>query len=199
MLSAAQCFKTVKNGGVPTNEESDTKVIVGQYNRDVMTKDNHYLSQTLDIFHIEIPVDSLYSNGYYNGDIAILSLKEAIIYRNHIAKACLNFNALTLMEKLLPADDTYGLVAGFGINEERTPNKYLHKMSYPIVNYEKCRVLSHSFISFLSYDNFCAGYNNGRDAFCREDTGAGFVIKNKETNTYFVHGIFSNISCIKYV
>lgn len=174
---------------------SEYQVIVGHFNRDLMTEEHKYSPQTMNIFHIEFPVQYLGKDNNYYGDIAILTLKEAIIYRNNIGPACLNFNASTVNEKLLPPDDTIGLVAGFGMHRG-SPNNHLRKINYPIVNFEKCRVLADdSTIRFL-VDEFCAGYVDS-EVFCRGDSGAGFVIKNKETNTYFVHGIFSNTQALE--
>ena len=104
----------------------------------------------------------------YYADIAVLTLDEPIIFRNHIAPACLNIDASHSNDKRLPNDNTLGLVAGFGQTEELKPSDNLKKIELPIVNFKICKALAdNSFKSFLMPDKFCAGFTNNTGMVCR--------------------------------
>ena len=106
------------------------------------------------------------SDLFYYGDIAVLTLDKAIIFRNHIAPACLNINAIHLNERRLPNDNTLGLMAGFGQTKEHKLSDNLKKIEIPIVNFKKCKEHS-SFKNFLMPDKFCAGFTNNTGMVCR--------------------------------
>ena len=167
VLSAAHCFRISVFDGVSDIVLTDYKVIVGKYFRDINATESDE-TQTLKIIDVHIPDSYMGLETFYYADIAVLTLDNPIIFRNHIAPACLNINAIYSFDKRLPNDNTLGLVAGFGQIEEHKPSDNLKKFEIPIVNYKKCRAQAPiNYRSFLVGDKICAGFTNNKGMVCR--------------------------------
>ena len=167
VLSAAHCFRTDLAEGVSEIVKSEYKVAVGKFNRDIDAPETEEI-QTFEIVDVTIPANYNGKFSKYLGDIAVLTLDAAIIYRNHIAPACLNINARGVREKQLPIDNTLGLVAGFGQTRERKPSDVLRKIAVPIVSHEQCLKMAHDdYKHFLVNDKFCAGFTNNTGGLCK--------------------------------
>lgn len=143
---------------------------------------------------VKIPNNYRGKESKYEGNIAVLTLNEVIIYHNHIAPACLNINAVYGREKLLPRDNTLGSVAGFGQTEIGLPSEVLRIIYLPIVNFDKCWAQAdNSFRPFLISDTFCAGFTDGTGYVCKGDSGGGLTFLDKRTNKYYVYGVLSYV------
>lgn len=54
-------------------------------------------------------------------------------------------------------------VSGWGLDEDLKPTKNLKYINVPIINWKECiKSVPKSFIRYLSYSGFCAGYLNGK-------------------------------------
>ena len=188
VLSAAHCFKAEQIKGVSDIVKSKYKVIAGKYFRDYDAKED-LPTQTLKVTDITIPERYTGMKGYYYGDIAVLTLDKIIIYQNHISPVCLNFSAKD-NNKSLPAEDTNGFVAGFGVTEEGVSSATLKILSLPYIPYTKCiAFVPDEYTSYIQSDKFCAGSNN-TGGVCKGDSGGGISFKHNDT--YFIYGILSN-------
>lgn len=98
-------------------------------------------------------------SGNYDADIAIVTLNKSIVYKSHIAPACLDLNLRTIVEKLPPPHGTIGFVAGYGYTEvDRKPSDKLKKIELPVVDVRTCKQEApDSFKPFVTSDKFCAG------------------------------------------
>ena len=192
IISAAHCFKTDLSIGVGEIVKREFKVLLGKFYRDINAKEPD-LIQTLNITDIQIPKFYSGKERFYQGDIAFLTVSQAIIYRNHIAPACLNINAASIMEKQLPVFGKLGLVAGFGQTLDLQPSENLTKIILPYIDINDCHNSApDDYKKFLVSDKFCAGYNNNRGYVCKGDSGVGLAFKDDKTQKYYVFGVLSN-------
>lgn len=161
-------------------------------NRDINAPEEDE-TQTFKIVDVKLPSSYRGFILKYQGDLAILTLSDAIIYRNHISPACLNMNACGTKGKSLPRDNTLGLLAGFGSTEYGGPSGVLRKIKLPIVSFEQCFEMTDDFYkSFLVSDKFCAGFTNNTVELSLGDYGSGLAFKDEKTQLYNVYGIYSN-------
>ena len=192
IISAAHCFRTDLSIGVAEIVKSEFKVLLGKTHRDINAKEPDSI-QTLNINDIQIPNTYHGKEMFYQGDIAFLTVSRAIIYRNHIAPACLNINAASINEKQLPAFGKLGLVAGFGQTIELKPSENLTKIILPYIDQNDCHNSApDDYKKFLVSDKFCAGYNNNQGYVCKGDSGGGLAFRDDKTEKYYVFGVVSN-------
>ncbi|CAO1373113.1 unnamed protein product [Diamesa serratosioi] len=192
VLSAAHCFKAELVKGISEVIKSKFKVVAGKYYRDI-NADEVGTTQTFNIIDVKIPEKYMGLAGSYQNDIAILTLDNMIVYEDHIAPACLNWNAQYSTEKDLPAEYTIGLVAGFGQTEDGKLSTHLKKLELPYVGFPTCKAMARdSLIPFLLGDKFCAGFSNNTGGVCKGDSGSGLAFKDIGTKKYHIFGIVSN-------
>jgi secreted trypsin-like serine protease len=142
---------------------------------------------------IRIHPDWDVNNTRYDADIAVLVLKDQIIYGPFIQPACLPAPTTNVF-------NTRGTIVGYGASETFiTTNENRPKfVKIPSVDNEKCLFEHLSFHFFGSYRSFCAG-EWGKKA-CQGDSGGGFYVQNDNVHT--VSGIvsagFPNCSASQY-
>jgi secreted trypsin-like serine protease len=195
VLSAAHCFMKETSLGIERYPVANYEVVAGKYFRDL---DASEAQQTQHFKVAKVQIHDAYYGfvGNYDADIAILTLDKPIVYQPHIGPVCLNLDLKTLAEKAVPAHGTIGIVAGYGYTEaDGAPSDRLKKIELPIVDIKVCKQESpDNFKSFVTSDKFCAGYNDGRGAVCRGDSGAGYVTGKTigDETIFFIHGVVSN-------
>lgn len=93
-------------------------------------------------------------------------------------------------------------VSGFGVTETFSTADYLRYIRLPIVDQKVCREsidkvrLTHSDVSSLTENMFCAGLPEGGKDTCQGDSGSGFVMKNN--GVLYAAGIVSwGVDCGK--
>uniref|UniRef100_A0A8B9R285 Vitamin K-dependent protein C n=1 Tax=Anas platyrhynchos TaxID=8839 RepID=A0A8B9R285_ANAPL len=130
-----------------------------------------------------IPYDEFDSKSF-DGDIALIKLKEPITFSEDVIPACLpeeDFANDVLMNQ------TFGIISGFGNSFERAePVRRMKVLQVPYVNKRTCR---RALTNLVTSNMFCAGYSkDGQDA-CQGDGGGPHV--TEYNGTYFATGIIS--------
>ncbi|CAO1427661.1 unnamed protein product [Diamesa hyperborea] len=191
IISAAHCFRTDLSVGVLEIVKSEFKVIVGKLYRDINATEPD-ITQSLDV--VDIRISDFYEGieMKFQGDFAVVTVNEVIVFRNHIAPACLNIDA-DGMDQQLPDVNQLGILAGFGLTEYGIPSEKSKKIELPYVKYSECRAAApKDYRSFLLSDKFCAGFTDGTGYVCNGDSGGGLVFVDDRTQKYHLLGIFSN-------
>lgn len=139
-------------------ETDQFEIVAGKYFRDANATESQecqYFTPTKIKIH-----DAYFGySGNYDADIAIVTLNKSIIYKPHIAPACLDINLKTIAEKQAPAEGTLGMVAGYGFTEANgSPSDVLKKIQLPVVDIRVCKEEApDNFKPFVTSDKFCAG------------------------------------------
>ncbi|KAM9020761.1 uncharacterized protein PRD47_004353 [Ara ararauna] len=168
ILTAAHCM----------NQSKEIKVVVGEVDRE--KKEQSETMHTVD----KIFVHSKYVVETYDNDIALIKLKEPIIFSEYIIAACIpeaDFANEVLMNQ------KSGMVSGFGREfEGGRLSKKLKVLEVPYVDRNTCKQST----NFAITENmFCAGYETEQKDACQGDSGGPHVTRYKDT--YFVTGIVS--------
>ncbi|XP_030332512.1 coagulation factor X-like [Strigops habroptila] len=168
ILTAAHCM----------NQSKEIKVVVGEVDRE--KKEQSETMHTVD----KIFVHSKYVVETYDNDIALIKLKEPIMFSEYIIAACLpeaDFANEVLMSQ------KSGMVSGFGREfEGGRLSKKLKVLEVPYVDRNTCKQST----NFAITENmFCAGYETEQKDACQGDSGGPHVTRYKDT--YFVTGIVS--------
>ncbi|XP_023234477.1 uncharacterized protein LOC111634033 [Centruroides sculpturatus] len=174
ILTASHCFGEsglkpateyiVKTKGLFKNEGSD-----------------HYLDKVI--------LHPGYKVGQYYDDIALLKLKEPIIFQETVLPACLPFeNKDYLNEK--------ATVLGWGdTSYAGRPSEILQEVTINVVSNKNCNAsyskLRQSSLRRGITENFiCAGVNQGGKDACQGDSGGPLLVEN-ESNIWMVVGVVS--------
>uniref|UniRef100_A0A7M4FGA1 coagulation factor Xa n=1 Tax=Crocodylus porosus TaxID=8502 RepID=A0A7M4FGA1_CROPO len=168
ILTAAHCI----------NQSKSIEVVVGKLDR----KKEEVTEAT---YRVEkIFVHSKFVPATYDYDIAILKLKEPIIFSPYVYSACLP--SVDFANDIL-MNQKSGTVSGFGrLFENGRLSERLKVLEVPYVDRNTCKLSS----NFKITENmFCAGYNTEAKDACQGDSGGPHVTKYK--NTYFITGIVS--------
>ncbi|XP_075573241.1 coagulation factor X [Pelecanus crispus] len=168
ILTAAHCM----------NQSKEIKIIVGEVDRE--KKEHSETMHTVD----KILVHSKYIAETYDNDIALIKVKEPIMFSEYIIAACLpeaDFANEVLMNQ------RSGMVSGFGREfEGGRLSKKLKVLEVPYVDRNTCKQST----NFAITENmFCAGYETEQKDACQGDSGGPHVTRYKDT--YFVTGIVS--------
>ncbi|GAB0179010.1 coagulation factor X [Grus japonensis] len=168
ILTAAHCM----------NQSKELKVVVGEVDRE--KKEQSETMHTVD----KILVHSKYIAETYDNDIALIKLKEPIVFSEYVIAACLpeaDFANEVLMNQ------RSGMVSGFGREfEGGRLSKKLKVLEVPYVDRSTCKQST----NFAITENmFCAGYETEQKDACQGDSGGPHVTRYKDT--YFVTGIVS--------
>ncbi|XP_063315791.1 coagulation factor X-like [Pelobates fuscus] len=168
VLSAAHCM----------NQTKYFKVVVGEVNLNKKegTESTHKVEKII--------IHPKFVRATYDFDIAVIKLKEAINFTDHIIPACIpdpDFADQVLM------NEPHALISGFGrILERGVQSTLLQMLTVPYVKRQRCKESS----KYTITDNmFCAGYDKEIKDACQGDSGGPHVTPFKDT--YFVTGIVS--------
>ncbi|XP_030639725.1 complement component 1, r subcomponent [Chanos chanos] len=133
-------------------------------------------------------------NNNFDNDIALIKLARPLTFNSEVQPLCLP-----------PEGAKYersGWVSGFGYTEEMSISNELRYIVLPLVDQTECRNsferLKQQKIEVMPFtDNmFCAGLTEGGADTCSGDTGSAFVLKDRESDRYWVAGIVSwGIQC----
>ncbi|XP_067137999.1 transmembrane protease serine 9-like [Centruroides vittatus] len=148
----------------------------------------------------DLDIESIYKHPNYrnprryNNDIALLKLKDDIVYNKYTWPICLDRNNVTLNDKI-------ATVAGWGKLEEGGAYhpEILQLVRLPIVNNEMCQqwFRNNGKKWVIVEDNqICAGYEEGGKDACQGDSGGPQYVK--QGNSHILIGVVSSgIGCAR--
>uniref|UniRef100_A0A7M4FGJ6 coagulation factor Xa n=1 Tax=Crocodylus porosus TaxID=8502 RepID=A0A7M4FGJ6_CROPO len=167
ILTAAHCI----------NQSKSIEVVVGKCLKKEEVTEATYRVEKIFVHSKFVPAT-------YDYDIAILKLKEPIIFSPYVYSACLP--SVDFANDIL-MNQKSGTVSGFGrLFENGRLSERLKVLEVPYVDRNTCKLSS----NFKITENmFCAGYNTEAKDACQGDSGGPHVTKYK--NTYFITGIVS--------
>ncbi|XP_039619702.1 complement C1s subcomponent-like [Polypterus senegalus] len=135
----------------------------------------------------------------YDNDIALIKLEEKVKLGPQISPICLPKNKQS--DELQNGE--IGLIAGWGVTEERKLAEDLMYAEIPVVNMDFCKSVKPKSSkikpeNFIFTENmFCAGMS-GTDS-CQGDSGGAFAVPDMNTDDYHIKGIISwGIGCGSY-
>jgi secreted trypsin-like serine protease len=121
----------------------------------------------------------------YNSDIAVVLLKENVVFSSHIQPVCLP------QQSFLDVTES-GIVVGWGkAKHSENPKKYTKlpsELEVPIINSTHCLTISQK----LSNLTFCGSYKNEQKTLCTRDSGGGFHSLEVTTDLFEIRGIVSS-------
>ncbi|XP_014240869.1 modular serine protease-like [Cimex lectularius] len=180
VLTAAHCIydeqlKRVKN-------PKSIYITVGKYRRNWSLK---------DAYEQKIPVKDIIPQRAYRGksnsyeqDIAVIELMFSIKISSVILPVCIDW----VGERPF-GNGALGTVVGWGLDESRVGTEVLMAAKLPFYDWETCTKKSPpEFLRYLTYDKFCAGYNNGTSVQ-QGDSGGGLTFVRN--GNHFIYGIVS--------
>lgn len=190
VLSAAHCFWD-RQQGVKKKAEL-YRVAVGKTLRDFDA--NERMAQKYQVKSIHNYEAYRNYDGLFHSDIAVLKLKESIIFQSYIKPICMDFNLKGNQRYVKSGIE--GRVAGWGYTVPHGNSSAVLKiLDMPTVDYHTCYNESpQSFKDFITTDKFCGGFTNG-ESVCTGDSGGGFAIPRPSGDgsnmIYFLRGIVS--------
>nr|XP_029715103.1 limulus clotting factor C-like [Aedes albopictus] len=109
-------------------------------------------------------------------DVAILSLKTAVIFSDYVLPICLE---LTMSEtNIHDIVGKEGVVVGWGLTEDDEISTDLKLANIPVVDYAECLETDRDLFGLTIYPGmFCAGSRNGTSV-CNGDSGGGMYFNN---------------------
>ncbi|XP_029715052.2 serine protease 27-like [Aedes albopictus] len=124
----------------------------------------------------EIFVHPQFAKDSNKHDVAILSLKTAVIFSDYVLPICL---ALTRFETSIhDIVGKQGVVVGWGLTEDDETSTDLKMANLPVVDYAECLETDRDLFGSLIYPGmFCAGSRNGTNV-CNGDSGGGMFFSN---------------------
>lgn len=174
LITAAHCVYEFDDFIVPER----LLAIPGMYNLDNFADENAKFAYIQTVH----PHDQyIHDDDLNDADIAILSLKKALVYTDYIIPICL-WKDTNDLERVVNQE---GIVAGWGVTEKGSTSipTYIKAL---IVSRKSCRENFERMIPSNSRV-FCG---DGRgSAPCNGDSGSGFVLKRG--NQYYLRGIVS--------
>ena len=128
-----------------------------------------------------------YNPNSYDSDVALIQLKDAIVYTDYVQPICLPSSASDF--DLLHPNVT-GTITGWGSRKasRRTASR-LQEAEVPIIPREVCKRAHPQYV--VTGNMFCAGYKDGTRDACQGDSGGPFAIENPQTNRTVLIGIIS--------
>ncbi|KDR22457.1 serine protease gd-like [Zootermopsis nevadensis] len=163
VLTAGHCIKPKDR---PEVKAEFIVLFVGKHNLQEWAETN---SQAKEVERIDIHPD--YRREDLEADLAILILKEPVVYTLYVQPICLWHFSVDLNEIV----GQIGTVVGWGIDKTGIISSKPNKVAMPIVSQQTCFFSKKEFTSFVKNRTFCAGSRDGTGP-CRGDSGGGFVI-----------------------
>ncbi|KAM6162280.1 complement C1r subcomponent [Erethizon dorsatum] len=127
----------------------------------------------------------------FNGDIALLELKNSVTLGPNILPICLPDNETFYDHHLM------GYVSGFGLTEDRLPDN-LRFIRVPVAEREACEswLQSKKRDDVFSQNMFCAGAPHLKQDACQGDSGGVFAVRDHKRDSWVATGIVSwGIGC----
>ncbi|XP_055383176.1 modular serine protease-like [Condylostylus longicornis] len=187
IISAAHCFWDPLETRL--YNESNYIVAAGKFYRDFYSRDEPLAFQMSDVSNIKIPSQFSGADYDYVSDVAVVTLKNHILFKNHIRPACLPWN---LNEEIFILNNKHGVVAGWGITNTGSYSPELRSVELTAVDSDDCkRKVTRN--NKIPNDKFCVDTDEGRNV-CRGDSGGGFLVPiyDGDVAYYYLWGVVSN-------
>lgn len=143
-------------------------------------------SLTSSVEEIILHPDWNISNSRFDADIAIIILRDPVVFTDFIQPIC-----LPRRKRLLSGHK--GTIVGWGKAEsssdyEDTPKK----LEIPIINSDYCYTTFPLLAEYGSTRAFCGGYVNENKAPCHGDSGSGLFVKDRKYPfSWIIEGLVS--------
>ncbi|XP_067622036.1 serine protease easter-like [Eurosta solidaginis] len=145
--------------------------------------------------HVDVDVEEQICHPIYNvrtqsNDIALLRLKEKIVFNDFIQPICLPFVTYFQLDNFENATMD---IAGWGATEASTSSKTKLKALVRVQNFDQCQSKYRSYARVTLSDNqICAGGEKSIDT-CRGDSGGPLMFPQKYNglDSYFLVGVVS--------
>ncbi|CAH2101415.1 unnamed protein product [Euphydryas editha] len=187
VISAAHCFW--KGSGL--SPSSDYAVAVGKIYRS-WNDHRDTDAQKSDVTEIKISEHFQGATTNYQSDISLVIIATPFTYKPFVRPVCIDFDINFNKNQL--TENNLGKISGWGITEKNGNfSEVLKVVEIPYVSTASCIVKTPpSFREYITYDKFCAGYENGT-ALCRGDSGGGlaFLSVKGDRSRYFLRGVLS--------
>jgi len=122
----------------------------------------------------------------FDADIAILELSRIVFYDNYVYPICMIHPE---HDKNNISSTNFGIIAGYGFDENMNYGTIPKMMTTPIFNRDECFERSSSHETMISARTICGGYANGTGT-CTGDSGSGVIVSYNET--FYLRGIVSS-------
>ncbi|XP_041968433.1 uncharacterized protein LOC121725497 [Aricia agestis] len=187
VISAAHCFWSDIDKILPA---SNFAVAVGKlYSSWDHPED--FNAQKSEVSEIRIPPKFLGTLTNYQDDIAVLTLKTAILYRPNVGPVCLNFD-YQFDNRQLQAGK-FGRIAGWRLSGTNRTRGKVDGALIQFMSIEDCLKNSPShFREYITSDKFCTGNAYGT-TLCKGDSGAGLAFPEVERGVerHYLRGVLS--------
>ena len=108
----------------------------------------------------KINVHENYEHSSHRNDIAIVTMKAKVTFSQYIQPSCIWDGDAEDLAKM----NAFGTAIGWGITETDDTSSTLRAATMPIIGFNDCYASNREvFGTFLTNNNFCAGYRNGRN------------------------------------
>ncbi|XP_037822845.1 LOW QUALITY PROTEIN: modular serine protease-like [Lucilia sericata] len=189
IITAAHCFWDEST--LTLRNYKEYQIIAGRSTSNFTTEQNDF-SQIVQVEKIHIPSGYNGVIGHQKDDIAFLKLETALRYSLTIAPICMPKEIYNITSKYM-ISNRIGFITTFGLNTQ------LQRLRMITLSYHECYDKS-PLDSPLADDKFCIINKEGA-AVCRGDSGAGFVIQNRNPDgnetIYTLLGVISNYPTTK--
>jgi hypothetical protein len=121
----------------------------------------------------------------YNGDIAIVLLREIVKFTELIRPVCLPHKSFVEVTGK-------GWIAGWGKTETSKFHASLpNEVEISAINGYRCLITSPKLVHAASESSFCGGYKNESKGHCLGDSGGGFYFYDSRKDLWEIKGIIS--------
>ncbi|XP_055383224.1 modular serine protease-like [Condylostylus longicornis] len=184
VMSVAHCFwPDIRLEVFDKGIYSEYKIVAGKLFQDYYSNKDKGLIQETEIMDVTIPVQYEGQTYDYVSDIAIILLKDHIIFTNHIRPACLLWQPYE--KKNLP-ENKEGRIAGWALLNFDEMDKGIRSIQYISVN--ECK--NYTTVYKVSSDKFCTKLGKENN-ICSSGTGLLIPEDINGTTLYNLWGILS--------
>ncbi|XP_019874727.1 serine protease gd [Aethina tumida] len=181
VITAAQC---VQYYSVRVVEPDDILLIMGTSNLSRWAT-----SDAVKRSAVKITTHPEYTQYSGHGDLCVIEFAPPVKFTNKLRPICL----WSQNNDLEPYVGQRGRVCGWGKTTKDAEGDMMgsyHTVTLPMVSQEECLRSNYAFQNITSEKTFCAGEKN-ESGPCIGDGGAGFMLKSKSDNLWYLRGLVS--------
>ncbi|XP_043679037.1 microtubule-associated protein futsch-like isoform X1 [Vespula pensylvanica] len=125
-----------------------------------------------------------YNQFFYDNDIALIELKEPLIFSKNVSAVCLPTYPIQ------PNDVCVSVGWRFPVNGELDLQQYNEFLPMPMYDSNECNTTSH-YAGFITKYNICVGLSNIDKELCYNDEGAPLMCES-ESGSWKIQGLLSH-------
>ncbi|GAB6024709.1 Mannan-binding lectin serine protease 1 [Chamberlinius hualienensis] len=177
VVTAAHCLRAIKSH----QDASHLKIKLGKHDRTVT--DIYEKVSSIEKYKVHPHFD----DSSFDNDIALIKLKDRVVYSNYILPICLPKKGFMTKFYKGQMNKAAGYVAGWGQLKEAglQPNE-LRAVNLPLVDQDTCKK---STSATVTENMFCAGYKQSAGDACKGDSGGPFEMV--DSKKLYLAGIVS--------